>query len=173
MNPALALNACLLAVAFCAAACVRDEGERFAAMVCTAGLFPIWAIYTCAFIPAYNPAHLFPDSVRSGHIWTTLDLFGGLLAVIVARRFWWSRLLWATFLFETIVHSLRWKHHVIAGAGYYRLLDGAFYAQLALFILLGGGGLARRISDCLVAGRAFLPVRGRMAASQALMCRVQ
>jgi len=113
-------------------------------VLCAAVLFPVWAIYSLAFIPEYNPAHL-AKGLRSADIWAVLDLSGGCVALALARQKWWGRVLYVTFFVETVCHNLKWDYHILSRPVYYQILDVMFYAQASLFIALGGHDVGKRI----------------------------
>ncbi|MET0439139.1 MAG: hypothetical protein ABW043_16765 [Devosia sp.] len=151
MNLALAFNSMVCAAAVIAAA-HAPASERRAAVICAASLFPIWALYSLSFEYSTNPAHfasmLLGFKVKSPDLWSSYDLIGGIIPLILARRLLWGRLLSATFFAELILHWMR-KHGYVERVIYYALLDFGFYAQGAIFLALGGGGIGRNIALAL------------------------
>jgi hypothetical protein len=172
VNPVLALNAGLLAIAVCAASYFPKD-ERGGAVMCAAILFPIWAVYTLSFSRQFNiPLAVSPYAdISSSDVWAFMDLVGGIVALLV-WRFWWAKALWATFLVETILHVVRWGWGAIDRQAYYHSLDSIFYAQIALFLVGGGRGVVEYITAGIDSCRAFLRVHHRVGASSQELTRV-
>jgi hypothetical protein len=163
-------SGCILAVAFCAAACMKAQ-ERREAMLCVVTLIAVWVIYTASWDAELNLAifatkHGFP--LRTGELWTVMDLFAGLIAITTAWRFWWGLTLYGSFMIETAAHWLRWQMHIMDRVPYYWTLDACFYAQAALFLAMGGPNAAEYITRFFGSSRSLLPVRHGLSSKKSV-----
>ena len=130
------LALCLAAIVF---ALHAPAGQRRTASTVAVALVANWAV--CGL--AYSG----PSLVQRHYIdlWTVADLLFGLFALKHGYRHWWGWALWASTIAQQCLHI---THTAIGAAYYLDALDGLLRAQIAIFILLGGKGVADRLYRC-------------------------
>lgn len=138
--PLFLLNAALCLAALGCAAFVRPgRGE---ALVLAALLNANF--YFCALgYTSYAPKHMLEAlgvAITTKETWMVADALLGAAAVIAFRR-WWAWALWATTLCQQIIHG-GYMFGLFSDVFYTDRLQNVLHAQIALFFLIGGRGLA-------------------------------
>jgi hypothetical protein len=128
---------CLCAVFFAAHARDNRSGAIGLACVMTAG----WALYVSAWTPANPGAAL---GIANKDLWAISDALFGAAAIGLAWAVWWGWAFWMAALTATGAHLAYkfWGHDFEA---YSTLLDNLLRAQIALFFMIGGRGVADRV----------------------------
>jgi hypothetical protein len=127
------LALCLTAIVF---AMHAPAGQRRGASATALALVCNWLICRLSYTgPGFTETHYL-------ELWTAADLVFGLTAIALGFRHWWG---WA-FLGFAIAQQLCHLTHTALGASVYLdALDGLLRAQIAVFILIGGKGVADRL----------------------------
>jgi hypothetical protein len=167
VDPTLRLVNCLMLAAAVVVAAYAPARERRAAVICAASLYPIWVLYSLSWVPGFQPHKLLAGwglPIAYQDLWATYDLLGGALVLFVAHRFWWGRAVFASFLFESVLHWLRWTAGLVGEEAYYQILDLNFYTQIAVYLTIGGRGCGQHIAGILERlGRRRVSVGGLLA----------
>lgn len=136
------LGLCMGAVVFAVHA---PRGERLAASILAGGLLANWLFV------AWTYAALSPQAAIRGwglpihatDLWAMADLALGALAVRVGWHRWWG---WAVFSLSMGHLCMHPARPLLGDALYTFWLDKILLAQVAVFILIGGRGIANRLS---------------------------
>ncbi len=133
---------CLCAVFFAAHARVNRGGAISLAVIMTIG----WAFYVSAWTPANPGAALKAAGVgiTNKDLWAINDALFGAAAIGLAWSVWWGWAFWMAALTATAAH-LAYKFGGQDFETYSTLLDNILRAQIALFFLIGGRGVADRL----------------------------
>lgn len=141
---------CLCAIFF--AAHVRENRSGAMALAClmTAG----WVLYVSAWSPANPGAALKALGVPivNKDLWAMSDALFGAAAIGLAWFTWWGWAFWMAALTATGAH-LAYKFGADDFEAYSTLLDNILRAQIALFFLIGGRGVADRLLSLRVLRR--------------------
>lgn len=137
------LGLCVGALAFATHA---PKGDRLAASILASGLLANWLF------GAWTYANLSPQAafrdwgvpVRATDLWALADLALGALAVRVGWHRWWG---WAVFFLCMAQLCMHPARPLIGDTLYTFWLDKILLAQVAVFILIGGRGVANRLSS--------------------------
>jgi len=127
------LALCLAAILFATHA---PKGQCRVASAAALALLGNWLVCRLPYTgPGFAQTHYL-------ELWTVADLGFGLTAIALGFRHWWG---WALLSFA-IAQQLCHLTHMALGAGaYLDALDGLLRAQIAVFILIGGKGVADRL----------------------------
>lgn len=135
------LALCLAAILFAAHA---PADQRRAASVVALGLLANWMVCGWAYTaPAIVQRH-------AVDLWTIADLTFGLFALWHGYRHWWGWALWGSTIIQQCLHV---THAALGATHYLDALDGLLRAQIAVFLLLGGKGIADLIYRAVDRGR--------------------
>ncbi len=134
--------------------------ERRQAMLVAALLTMVWLLYNLAWVHPVAPAHLLKVvgiPVEHSDVWMVTDGIAGALILAFAAEYEWAVILWG-LLFCQVVATY------FSDALPLRILDALFYCQIATFLFLRGGGIARfrdSLSDTLTRARRFSRTRAQ------------
>ena len=127
------LALCLAAVVF---AMHAPRDQRYAAIPVALALVANWLICQIPYMgPGFAETHYLD-------IWSAADLVFGLYAIKQGFRHWWG---WAFLGFAITQQCLHLARSVLGATYYLDALDGLLRAQIAVFILMGGKGVADRL----------------------------
>lgn len=154
-----AANGIAVLLAFACAAHVR---ARQAAVV----LWAVFALNWLHYVSSYSD-HSLAALLWSHHVmvtndalWKVADALTGVAALVVAatRDRSLGLSIYALSIAQLLLHGSFWEGGLIGQAVYYPALDTLFWAQVAAFILVGGGGIVARVGRfldwCRDAGRS-------------------
>jgi hypothetical protein len=127
------LALCIAAVIF---AMHAPADQRRAASVVAWALLGTW--FVCG-LPYQGPGFAQSHYID---IWTVADTAFGLFAIWQGHRHWWGWALLGSTMAQVTLHGF---NSVISAAHYLDALDGLLRAQIAVFILIGGKGVADRL----------------------------
>lgn len=136
--------------ALCAGALVASAhapvGQRRECTLMAIAVLANWELYVLSYTP-YSLAVLFagahPDDVFA---WAIADVICGCAAILLAFDRWWGWALWGLSVIQLAMHAGE-KLHLFGDVFYTDRLDNLLLAQLAIFFLVGGGGVWNRITD--------------------------
>lgn len=153
------LNGGMCAVAIVFAAHAPDH--RSAAVTLAALMTLGWAFYVSAWTDA-SPAMALAAlglPVTNKDMWSVMDALFGFAAIALAFMTWWGWALWATALTATAMH-LSYRYGAGDFDAYSHVLDKILLAQMAIFYVIGGRGVADRIARVGTRCRRILPMGG-------------
>jgi len=160
-----ALNGALCLAAFVFAGFVRP-GDRAAAMTLAALLgfnFVFCALGYTQYAPKYGLAAL-GVSVTTKSLWMLADALLGCAAALALR--WWGWALWSLALLQMFLHFgylADWYSDLF----YTDRLQDVLHAQIALFFVMGGPGLAAFLHRAPARLRRFFSVPATARAATA------
>lgn len=155
MTPYDLANGAAVVCAIVASACVPARSRPM-----TLALAAVFAVNWLDYVLSYSarpPVAILWDYgiyLRSNDVWAMLDASVAVVALLcwVNARAWWGAAIYSLALAQVILHGLYWDIQTLPRDIYYPALDKLFLAQVAVFILAGGGGLVDRIGrvlDCV------------------------
>jgi len=137
----------LCAVALVVAAHAYEE-RRFAKL-CAAVITANWLLFAMPWI--YNPlspAHILKVwGLPATHedMWALADLLSLIVVVWAGRAVWWSPMIWTVYLATLSMHALAWLNG-FQYVEYETVLDACLVVQIAVLFVVGGDGIADRLS---------------------------
>jgi hypothetical protein len=136
------LALCVGAVTFATHA---PKGERLAASILAAGLLANWLFVAWTYATSSPQAAIrsWGLPIHATDLWAIADLALGALAVRVGWHRWWG---WAVFSLSMGHLCMHPARSLIGDTLYTFWLDKILLAQVAVFILIGGRGIANRLS---------------------------
>ena len=127
------LALCLTAIVFAMHAPI---GQRRVASAAALALVFNWLVCRLPYTgPGFAETHYL-------ELWTAADLIFGLAAIALGFRHWWG---WAQLGFAIAQQICHLTNVVLGASAYLDALDGLLRAQIAVFILIGGKGVADRL----------------------------
>ena len=156
---ALYLGLCVTAVVFAVHA---PKGDRLAATTLACGLLGNWLFVAWTYAGASPQAWLRAQGLpfHAPDLWAIADLCLGVLAVRVGLHRWWGWAVFSLCMLHLCMHPAR---PLLGDALYTFWLDKVLLAQIAVFILIGGRGIADRLSFRLGLFRLGSLVKGIFA----------
>jgi hypothetical protein len=136
------LGLCMGTVVFAAHA---PKGERLAASILAGGLLANWLFVAWTYAPMSPQAAIrsWGLPIHATDLWAVADLALGALAVRVGWHRWWGWAVFSLCMAHLCMHPAR---PLIGDELYTFWLDKILLAQVAVFILIGGRGIANRLS---------------------------
>lgn len=140
-------SACV--VALVVATCARED--RRAVTLCATVLLANWLICSMPWIylplsyEAMTNAWGIRQPQEDGQ--SLADLIGLMVTAWIGREVWWGMVLPASYLGVLAMHVVAWSGH-IEYQDYSLLLDAALCVQLAIILMLGGGGVSDLLRAC-------------------------
>lgn len=119
------------------------KGQRAASGTLASLFVANWLLYAASFTD-YHPAGPFWSVgwyIRNEDIWAFADAVTALLALALARRFWWGWAIWSLYVVQSIMHMLANDFAILPVGVYNDGLDATFLMVAACFIVIGGEGL--------------------------------
>lgn len=137
----------ILALLMIAAAFGAPSEDRRRAVAVSVLLFANWVCFVLAWTD-YKPKLVFAAvgmPLTNIDMWALLDALAASCIIAVAYDRWWGLALWGMLVAQLAGHSL-YQGGLVAYAPYSAALDALFLAQVAVFLLLGGGGIVNLVA---------------------------
>jgi hypothetical protein len=136
------------------AAAFAPPKERTAAMMCAAGLLAAWVLHLSSWT-TYSPESAvtrlgMPMSHASA--WAMMNTANAMIALAVARFTLWGPALFGLLFAACLNDTLYWMGF-FQWAQFGAVADVIFYAEGAVFFVIGGPGIAAVVSRALGLGR--------------------
>lgn len=114
--------------------------QRRDAVTVAGALLANWLFCAWTYVAPASVQELAPD------LWAVADMAVGALAVMLAWRHWWGWAIYGLVMAQECFHAAR---GVVGVDAYLTALDRLLLAMIACFIVLGGRGVAQRVSAWL------------------------
>lgn len=149
-----------LVLAACICAGYSQPRDRAPAMSVMNGICIVWALFLLSFTH-YPPAALFwavGIPLTGEHLWALIDATLATVVLAAAWHRWWGWVIFAMLTLQQCFHAA-YDLGAISFPQLSTALDLSFLVQLACFFVIGGPGVANRVSRlAAVRGRVLRPL---------------